>query len=199
MTDTNRSPSRNWLFVLAGGSLVIILCVVVLLFIARELSVFIAPDERGVVVSPYEPAGYRPEILEPGYHFFKPGEKVVLFDIGRQTYVMSGDPSANPDFVGATTGDGQKIEVDVSIIFAVDPDKILDLYINWQDRYRDELVRPVSRSITRDAVAQYTLDQILGNHDEIEKVIFDQLEPTLSENYIILLKFDLLDIRQADQ
>jgi len=198
MTDTNRNPSRNWLYLLVGVGFLVVLCVGIVLVIAKGLSVFIAPNERGVVISFYEQSGYRSEILEPGYHFLKPGEKIVLFDIGRQTYIMSGDPSANLDFVGATTGDGQKIEVDISIVFAIDPEKVLDLYIKWQDRYRDNVVRPASRSITRDAMTQYTLDQILGNPDEIEKAIFDQLELTLSENYIILLKFDLLDVRRAD-
>ncbi len=199
MTDTNRNPSRNWLFVLAGGSLVIILCVGVLLLIARELSVFIAPDERGVVISHYEQSGYRSEILEPGYHFLKPGETVVVFDIGRQTYVASGNSSEEPGFVEATTSDGQKIQVDISVMYAVNPEKVLELYINWQDRYRNELVRPASRNATRKVVTQYTFDQILAKRDEIEKAISEQMGPTLAENSIFLLKFDLLDIRQADK
>jgi regulator of protease activity HflC (stomatin/prohibitin superfamily) len=192
----NRNSSRTWLLVLAAGVSIFILCLGILLILtARNLSVFIEPDERGVVISMNQPTG---EILEPGHHFISPGQKVIIFDIGRQTYVMSPTSAKEPDFIEGKTSDGQEIQVSVSVIYAVDPKQVLHLYNIWRDRYRDGVVRPESRNITRNTLRQYTFDEILQNQDEIEQIVFDQLKPSLAENDLILVEYNFLDIRKAN-
>jgi hypothetical protein len=57
----------------------------------------------------------------------------------------------------------------------------------------------MSRGTTRAVVAGYTLGEIPVKHDEIEKAIYDQLAPELAENYLTLLKVDLIGIRRAAQ
>ncbi len=52
--------------------------------------VFINPDQRGVVISALQPAGYRADALTPGLHFVVPfAENVILYPISKQTYTMS--------------------------------------------------------------------------------------------------------------
>ena len=68
---------------------------------------------------------------------------------------MQGD-----DSIAARTLDGQEIFVDASLIYAIDPAKVVGLHIIWQDRFTDELVRPLARGVIRDAVSQYGVQQV---------------------------------------
>jgi regulator of protease activity HflC (stomatin/prohibitin superfamily) len=190
---SNLSPVK--LFALIGCES--ILCLGILLFFAaRELPVSIKPDERGLVTSLGTPTG---TILEPGYHFLMPGQKVTIFDVSPQIYVMRSDPNSGDDSIKATTLDGQKIEVDLSVTYAVDTSKIVALYKQWRNGYEAGLVRPQSRGITRNVVTGYTFDEISAKNKQIEKAIFDQLAPELAENELTLVKVDVIDIRRAAQ
>ena len=201
MVEQNSKPNQKWPFVLAGcgGCLLVALCVGLFLFFAvRESFVFIEPSERGIIVSPYEPTGYRSELLTPGLHFLMPGEKPVIYNILRQTYVMGLNITGGPDFIEAKSSDDKKLQIDVSITYAVDPEKVLDLYKTWRDSYETGVVRPMSRGITRDVIAHYKSDEILAKRDEVSQTIFDQLALTFAENYLILWKVDILDIRLSN-
>lgn len=196
MTEKNKISSKTWLYVLLGcAGIVIVLCTGTLLISsARQLSVFIEPDERGLVLSLNEPTG---EVLEPGYHFVFPNKQVIIYKISRQTYTMSANPKGEADFIEGTTMDGQKIQIDISVIYAVDPERLPDLFKTWRDTYRDNVVRPMSRSITRNTLGKFTFDEIIKERVEIEKSISNELENSLSENFLVLVKFELLDIRLA--
>ena len=37
--------------------------------------------------------------------------------------------------IAARTADGQEVLIDSSVIYAVDPNHVIPLHINWQDRY----------------------------------------------------------------
>ena len=118
--------------------------------------VFIEPQERGVVISAISPKGYREQALQPGLRWIVPFvERVVYYPISRQTYTMSiavnEGQIQGDDSITARTADGQEIFVDASVIYQINPDKVVDLHILWQNRYSDELVRAQSRGIIRDA------------------------------------------------
>jgi regulator of protease activity HflC (stomatin/prohibitin superfamily) len=161
--------------------------------------VFLQADERGVVVSPYAPQGYRPEALGPGLHWIIPGETVKRYTISRQTYTMSIVPNEGQiiadDSIAARTLDGQEIFVDASVIFSVDPTRIIDLHITWQDRYIDELVRPQVRGIIRDVVSQYGVEEVVSSkRAELTSAINAVLGSKLDENNLILVDFVLRNI-----
>ena len=117
----------------------ILAAALILSFLAAGL-VFIQPEERGVVISAVNSAGYRPQPLEPGLHLVVPGlEYVIRYPISQQNYTMSIAASEGQiqgdDFVTARTLDGQEIFVDASIIFSIDPARVIDVHIAWQNRY----------------------------------------------------------------
>jgi regulator of protease activity HflC (stomatin/prohibitin superfamily) len=204
LNNKNNNSSPKWPLALAGcgGCLVIVLCIGLLLLSAvREIFIFVEPIESVIVISPYEPTGFRSEALSPGLHFLYPGERAFSIDLRHQTYLMSNNPDvpAQSDFMEATTSDGQKIQVDISITYRVNPEQVLSLYKTWRDGYRDGVVRPMSRGATREVLAQYTFDEALLKRDEIKKVIFDKLAPTLAENYLILLAVEIFEIRHANK
>ncbi|MGH2521155.1 MAG: SPFH domain-containing protein, partial [Anaerolineales bacterium] len=141
---------------LGGATLVVgaVVVAVALTSVAAGL-VFIQPDERGVVVSSLQAEGYRSQVLTPGLRWFVPfAETVRTYTISRQTYTMattSGEGQIQgDDSIQARTKDGQQVFIDASVIFSIDPDKVIPMHITWQNRFQDEVVRPLSRSAIRD-------------------------------------------------
>jgi len=162
--------------------------------------VFINPDQRGVVISALQPAGYRPDALTPGLHFVVPfAENVVLYPISKQTYTMSIAPSegavSGDDSITARTADGQQVSVDASVIYEIDPLKVTQIHIQWQNRYTDDLVRPLARGVIRDTISQYNVEQVVtSKRVEMTQAISDGLEVQFKENGLILIDFILRNI-----
>jgi regulator of protease activity HflC (stomatin/prohibitin superfamily) len=162
--------------------------------------VFIQPEERGVVISAVAPKGYRETALQPGLRWIIPFlESVKTYPISRQTYTMSIAPNEGAvkgdDSISARTADGQEVLIDSSVIYAVDPDKVIQLHIEWQDRYTADLVRPLARGAIRDAISQFGIEQVYSSkRDELKKMISDQLATKLDQNGLLLLDFVLRNI-----
>ena len=196
----NEGPAKNKSFLYTvlgcGGGLAICLCLLGLLLVQKSW-VFITPDQRGVVLSALDPKGYRPAPLGPGTHWIVPfAEQVRIYSMARKTYVMAAPTATNKiagdDSIQARTKDGRQVSVSVSVVYALDPDKLIDLNITWQERYEDEFVRPQARVITRDAFGRYNLAEVSGGKQaEMEQVIFKRLGQVFSKNDLILLKFSI--------
>ncbi len=185
-----------------GGGLTILITAVIAVFLTSLSSgvVFINPQERGLVLSALSSTGYRSDTLSPGIHFIVPGfEQVVRYPISRQTYTMSISPSEGAiqgdDSITARTSDGQEVFIDASVIYAIDPAKIIKVHIDWQGRYQDELVRPQTRGIIRDIVSQYGVQDVVSNaRFNIVDKIRSTLETKLADNGLVLIDFVLRNI-----
>lgn len=166
--------------------------------------VFIPPNERGVVVT-IGSGGVRPEALQPGLHWVVPfAETVIPYSIARETYTMSIAPEEGPragdDSVESRTADGQVVLVDASVIYAVNPNEVVNVHIRWQNRYLDGLIRPVSRGIIRDAVAQFGIEEVYGTERlTLTNLIRAEFERRLEQNGLILVDFVLRNIAFSDE
>jgi regulator of protease activity HflC (stomatin/prohibitin superfamily) len=183
-----------------GRNIIIILLVAALVITTVSSGlVFINPEERGVVISAVAPQGYRTEALQPGLSWIIPfAETVKMYPISRQTYTMSIASSEGAvqgdDSIAARTFDGQEIYVDASIIYSIDPTKVVQVHINWQDRY-GELIRAQARGIIRDAVSQYRVEEVVSTKRfELVTMINEALEKKVNENGLILDDFVLRNI-----
>ncbi len=162
--------------------------------------VFIHPQERGVVISALAPKGYRERPLEPGLRWVVPYfEYVVRYPISKQTYTMSATAEEGQRFgddsIEARTKDGQRIFLDASVIYSIDPNKVIQVHLAWQDRYAEDLVRPLVRGIIRDVVSQFRVDEVVSTHRfELQQQVFERLRRELAENGLILHDFVLRDI-----
>jgi len=180
--------------------LILAIIVALLLNTVSAGLVFIEPQERGVVTSAIHPKGYREEALQPGLRWIVPfAESVEYYQISKQTYTMSVAPAEGQvigdDSISARTSDGQEVVIDASVIFAIDPAKVVDLHITWQSRFITDLVRPLSRGVIRDAVAQFQIDQVYSTkRDEMKEQMEDDMRATLEENGLLLFDFVLRNI-----
>lgn len=184
-----------------GGRIVLGIVVVAICFTVLGAGmVFIEPQERGVVISAFSPNGYRDQALEPGLRWVIPFfESVIRYPISNQTYTMSiavqeGNIQGD-DSIAARTSDGQEIYVDASVIFAIDPAKVIDVHIHWQDRYMDDLVRAQARGIVRDAVSQFGVEEVISTKRfELVNDVRKIMSQKLSDNGLVLVDFVLRNI-----
>jgi regulator of protease activity HflC (stomatin/prohibitin superfamily) len=166
--------------------------------------VFLQANEYGVVVTPFQPNGYRSQALGPGLHWIIPFfESVQKYSIARQTYTMSSTASEGAvqgdDSIQARTKDGQQVFIDASVIYAVDPTQLIQLHIRWQNRYEEGVVRPVARAAIRDAVSQYGIEEIVSTkRTELEQAISDKIQQSFDANQIIMSSFLIRNIRFSD-
>ncbi len=184
--------------------------VVIMLILAIALStvgaglVFIEPDQLAVVITAGQ-GGIRPQALTAGIHWVIPFvERVERYSILRQTYTMSAVESegqvSGDDTIQVRTKDGQQVFIDASVIYAVDPNKAVDLYRTWRKDYENGLVRPQSRGVIRDVSSQYGVEEIVSSkRAEMEQQITAQLTARFAENNLILQDFVLRNIRFSDE
>ncbi len=149
--------------------------------------VSIPPQERGIVLNLF--TGYRAPALEPGVHFITPYiETVKRYNIGQQTYTMSKTPTEGQtlgdDSVTARTADGQEVFIDASVVYEVNPDRLIDIFVRYsQDQWQDILVRPQARSIIYNKVAQYRVEEVYSTkRDALQKAIEDEMRAALDAN-----------------
>jgi regulator of protease activity HflC (stomatin/prohibitin superfamily) len=197
-TVVRASPDRN-----SKGSVPMIVIVLVVALALNVLSaglIFIEPTERGVVISAVPgQQGIRQDALLPGLNWIVPYfDKVITYPISRQTYTMSiaaGEGQIQgDDSVETRTSDGQIVWVDASVIHAIDPAKVVDVHIAWQNKYEDGLVRPLSRGIIRDVFSSFGVEEVCSNQQLIIDEISSELEKKLEEEGIFLIDFVLRDI-----
>ncbi|MFO8035097.1 MAG: SPFH domain-containing protein [Anaerolineales bacterium] len=190
------------------GALTGIILALVLALVFNAVSaglVFIQPQERGVVISAVAPKGYRDTILQPGLHWVIPyAETVKTYSISKTTYTMSiahheGEIPGD-DSIAARTADGQEVYIDSSIIFALDPERVLDVHIAWQDRYVNGLVRPTVRGVIRDAVSQFRVNEVYSTkRDQLLDMMTADLREALERNGLLLSDFVLRNITFTDE
>ncbi len=184
----------------SGWTVYIILLVASAISMLNSSLVFIEPQEVGVVVSLVSPNGYRTRPLRSGLHWIVPmAEEVHIYPIYWQTYTMSAKPTegaqTGDDSISARTSDGQEVIIDCTIIFQIDPEEAPRIYVEWQDRYITDLIRPTLRGLIRTYVSQYKVDEVNSSKRlDLENDLTSELESLLGVKGFIMDDFLLRNI-----
>lgn len=156
--------------------------------------VSIPPQERGIVLNLF--TGYRPPSLQPGVTFITPYiESVKRYNIGQQTYTMAKSAAEGQmpgdDSVTARTADGQEVFIDASVVYQINPDRLIDVFVRYsQDNWQDVLIRPQSRSIIYNRVAQYRVEEVYSTRrEELRDNIEKDIRAALESNGFLLNSF----------
>ena len=196
--------SRGQQFKAAGA---IVIGMIVLALVLTTISaglIFIQPTDRGVVITVAE-GGVRDEALQPGLNWVIPFlENVINYPISRQTYTMSIAPQegviSGDDSVEARTSDGQIVRVDASVIFSINTSEVVTQHIKWDGAYIDNLIRPVSRGLIRDAVSQFAIEEVYSTERfALSELIRVEMEKSLGEGGLILHDFVLRNIAFSEE
>lgn len=150
--------------------------------------------------------GVLAEELSPGLHFKIPfWQKSVLLNTRLQTYTMSiavgeGDLYGD-DSIQALTKDGQKIAMDVTIQYKIEPGQAPVLYEDIGLDYLDKIVRPVARSIVREVATNFNSKELfqIETRKDAESLIQKGISTKYEDNNLILVDALLRNIQFSPQ
>ncbi|NWF71014.1 MAG: hypothetical protein HXY40_18175 [Chloroflexi bacterium] len=134
-----------------------------------------------------------------------PGIQVpTIYPLQQQQYTMSRQSRegslAGDDAVDARSVDGQVVRLDITVIFALNPDTINELHRRWQDRYVNDFIRPTVRGVTRDIVSDFRAEDIYGTgRTTMEEDMETALTTRFAEEGIILSDLLVRDITFSDE
>jgi regulator of protease activity HflC (stomatin/prohibitin superfamily) len=107
---------------------------------------------------------------------------------------QEGAKSGN-DAISARTSDGQVVYLDSSIIYRIDPNEVIRVHTDLQNRYVEDFIRPVMRGVIRTEVSQFTAEEINSSRRKnLEANLEDLLREALGDKGFILDRFLLRNI-----
>lgn len=197
-------PAMAGLRLISGRILFPLILTIALSLLSASL-VFVEPTRVAVVVSLISPGGIRPEPLRSGLHFIAPVlESEIIYPISWQTYTMSSSPTdgnrQGNDSIRARTSDGQEVRIDSSIIFRIDPQRVVTLHTDWQSRYIEEYVRPVIRGLLRSEVSQFQAREVNSSaRSDLESSLEVRLREEFAVNGLQVDRFLLRDLTFTEE
>jgi regulator of protease activity HflC (stomatin/prohibitin superfamily) len=106
----------------------------------------------------------------------------TLYDVRTQTYNMASQSEERSvktdDSLTALTADGQRVELDVSVRFRVDPEQVSQLHQTVGANYLNKIIRPASQAAVRNVIARFSA---IGVYSEQRAEIQSQIESELSQ------------------
>lgn len=113
-------------------------------------------------------------------------QEYTIYPLSQQEYTMASPEEAagvrvGDDAVLARSFDGQEIQVDVTVIFRLDPTELNQVHRDWPAGYLETFIRPTVRSIVRDVVSGFQAENIYaGGRDALQQQIFERVEAAFS-------------------
>ncbi|MGQ9882195.1 MAG: prohibitin family protein [Armatimonadota bacterium] len=157
------------------------------------------------VATVYDPlrGGVQPAELPEGFHFVLPWWKTELWRVQTQEYTMSAIRSEGAiigdDSIHCQTNEGLGLNLDVTVLFHIDPK---DASVLWQkvgEDYQQVLVRPYARNIIRMVVAKYSVVDVYGmRRQQIEHEITEAMRQAFAEKGIALESVMLRNVEFAN-
>lgn len=131
------------------------------------------------------------EVLQPGLNIVNPLYQVTEFDTRTQNYTMSivhdeGEKQGD-DAIRVLSKDGLEVILDITILYRVLPEKAPTILKTIGIDYTDKIVRPLSRTRTRDVAVYYDAVALFSSsRDEFQAKITKDIERDLKARGIIL-------------
>ncbi len=131
------------------------------------------------------------DILESGLHLVNPLVDVTHFNTKTQNYTMSAvhkeGNEEGDDAIRVLSKDGLEVFIDLTVLYRIEPKKAPDIVREIGKNYEDVIVRPVSRTQTRDIAAYYDAVELFSEkREEFEMKVFKGLETTFKKRGLII-------------
>ena len=189
------------------GIVLVVLGVIggIIFTVVNQGLVLVQPNERAVVFRQIGGRGLegslREEPLGPGLNWIIPFvETSITYDVARQNVTMAGTAAEAGGQAGVQSSvrgrsqDGQEVQVDVTVLYVINPLQVNDVHINWRRTFETNFIVAQTRSVLRDKIADFTAEAIYaGGRTAIQLSTADTLQPIFSEE-----GFDLIDVLIRD-
>lgn len=129
--------------------------------------------------------------LESGLHLVNPLVAVSKFDIKTQSYTMSGvhgeGDKEGDDAIRVLSNDGLQLTLDLTVLYRVVADQTPTLLKRIGPDYKDNIVRPITRTRIRDNAVYYTaIDLYSVKRAEFQERIFKTIEKDFQSRGLLL-------------
>jgi len=167
--------------------LIIPIVIFVFIFLSKTILIVNA-GQRAVVFNSL--TGVETRTLGEGIHLLMPGiQTPTLYSVRTETYTMSAKSDEGQyqgdDAIECLTSDGQKIKLDISVIYNLMPEHVWELHKQIGPYYLDKIIRPTVRSIARNIIANYTVTELYsGDRAKLQDEIALKIKTEL-DNYFI--------------
>lgn len=130
-------------------------------------------------------------------------QNLVQQPISQQTLNMIQLPNAD-DSVACRDRTGIPINVDVSVIWRIDPSKVGDLHLirpnmtlenNTDNDIGSQVVRPLARNAVADTCGTFAYGDIFNKREEFGQVASKDLTSSLTKTYLILDQIQIRDFK----
>lgn len=142
--------------------------------------------------------------VEAGFHVKTPWQDVTAWDIRNRLINLYRDNEYaydNGSYSGSTVtindSSGTKADVDVQVIYSINPDMVERLYAEYgtQEAYVSSYVSNDVRQTVRDSAGNFTTLELLTNRDEFAKAIQDTLSDRWEDSGVIVESVQVQDVR----
>lgn len=153
--------------------------------------------------------------LGPGVHIIVPiVNEPILYSTEVRNYTMSkssrdGNLSGD-DSVQARTRDGQQVDIDISVLYSIDPTLANIVHIRFQNRFEADFVRPTIRAAVRERIAAYTVNELYGGAGtagaesisklpQVQDDLRDEMRLIFAENGLLLQDFLVREVTFSEE
>lgn len=170
---------------------VAVIAVFVLFALSSSIFYTIGPTERAVIFYKFGNGLDKENVIPPGWHMKAPWNELITYEVSE---------TSTEETMDINDKSGLPIHVDVTVRYFPSYDKIGYMYERFKDDYKNRLVIPEMRSMTRQVMARYTAEEIYSTkRAEVETTIKSETEKVLNENYVQATAVLIRSIKLPDQ
>lgn len=143
-----------------------------------------------------------------GFHLKYPWQDTIDYDVRnniinlyRDTAYSYDNGTANGMEVTIYDKSGAQANVDVQVIYSLDPDAAIDLYTKYQEQSNFVQIAAVNnvRDAARNASGQFSTIEMLTSREQYAKAIYDRLAPDWEKIGLHVEEVNVQDIRYAQE
>lgn len=168
------------------------------------LATFVVPAAHvGVLYHPLRGGIQFNTTVPEGFHLVSPLTQRETFSVQTQEYTMSSvrdeGAAVGDDSILCQTNEGLGTQLDLTVLFHVDPKRAPHLWASLGPDYPITFIRPLVREAIRMVIAQYSVvDVYSGSRARIQKEIDNQLRPKFASYGLVLEDVKLRNVEYAN-
>lgn len=189
MTEQRRKPAQQGRM----STSIIVGAIIVIAILIFSSATFLTIDsgERGVLFKRFGSGLDTEKIYRPGFHVVAPWNRMFVYDV-REKQIE--------ETMTVLSSNGLNIALDATVRVNPTYADIGFLHEKFGENYMNSLVRPEVRSSVRKIIGRYTPEELYSTRrDEVQTEIEEELENTLSSNYIALRAVLIRDIQLPEK
>ncbi len=180
--DNRKKRNSRAMLVIPG----VVLAVIVLALIAFPPFVSVPTGHTGVVTTF---GRVEDKVLEEGFHFKNPVQRVVMMDNRTQKVSIA---------MQAFSSDIQQVDIVCSVNYSVDRQNAQNLYKNVGVSYYETIMRPRIHECTKSVFTKYTAETLMDVRSSLSTQIRDLLAPEMKGYGILIASVTIENVDFTD-